>query len=411
MRVLVVNAGSSSIKVRLLDDDELLHQRDLSADRGRPEPGALEQAVDGLGRIDAVGHRVVHGGPRRHGPVLVDDAVLAELDELAALAPLHQPPALAALRATRSALPGVPAIACFDTAFHATMPAAASTYAIPARWRNELEVRRYGFHGLAHEWVARRAAVLAGPGLRTVVAHLGSGASACAVAWDGNRPRSVDTTMGFTPTAGLVMGSRSGDLDPAVPLWLVESAGLAAADVAAALDRESGLAGLAGSADMRDVLAGERAGRPDAALAVEVWLHRLRAAVAAMAAALGGLDVLVFSGGIGERAPDLRRRAVAGLGFLGLAVDEHANAAADPDGETDVSTDTAPARTLVVHTREELVIAAQVRALLTGAPTVSEVSTARTPRTPGASGSSAPPLSVVAYQPRPRSGRDSRVSE
>ncbi|OLT01324.1 hypothetical protein BJF90_32160 [Pseudonocardia sp. CNS-004] len=278
MHVLVVNAGSSSIKVRLLDDDELLHRTDLSADRGRPEPGALEQALDGLGRIDAVGHRVVHGGPRRHGPVLVDDAVLAELDELAALAPLHQPPALAALRATRSALPGVPAIACFDTAFHAGMPAAASTYAIPARWRNELGVRRYGFHGLAHEWAARRAAVLAGPRLRTVVAHLGSGASACAVAWDGDQPRSVDTTMGFTPTAGLVMGSRSGDLDPAVPLWLVESAGLAATDVAGVLDRESGLAGLAGSADMRDVLAGERAGQPDAVLAVEVWLHRLRAA-------------------------------------------------------------------------------------------------------------------------------------
>ena len=379
MRVLIVNAGSSSIKVRLLDDDALVHQTDLSADRGRPEPGALEQALDGLGRIDAVGHRVVHGGPHRHGPVLVNDAVLAELDELAALAPLHQPPALAALRATRSALPEVPAVACFDTAFHAGMPAAASTYAIPARWRDELGVRRYGFHGLAHEWAARRAAVLAGPGLRTVVAHLGSGASACAVAWDGDRPRSVDTTMGFTPTAGLVMGSRSGDLDPAVPLWLVESAGLAAADVAGALDRESGLAGLAGSADMRDVLAGERAGRPDATLAVEVWLHRLRAAVAAMAAALGGLDVLVFSGGIGERAPDLRRRAVEGLGFLGLAVDEHANAAADPDGETDVSADGASARTLVVHSREELVIGAQVRALLTGAHRVSEESTVRTP--------------------------------
>jgi acetate kinase len=353
----------------------------------------------------------VHGGPRRQGPVLVDDAVLAELDELAALAPLHQPPALAALRATRSTLPGVPAIACFDTAFHATMPAAASTYAIPVRWRNELGVRRYGFHGLAHEWAARRAAALAGPRPRTVVAHLGFGASACAVAWDGDQPRSVGTTMGFTTTAGLVMGSRSGDLDPAVPLWLVESAGLAA-DVAGALDRESGLAGLAGSADMRDVLAGERAGRPDAALAVEVWLHRLRAAVAAMAAALDGLDVLVFSGGIGERAHDLRRRAVAGLGFLGLAVDEHVNAAADPDGETDISADGASARTLVVHSREEVVIAAQVRALLAGAPPVSEVPTARTPRVPGVSGSGGgPPLSAVAHDLRSRGGSDSQVAE
>ena len=365
MRVLVVNAGSSSVKIRLLDSgDGLVHHADLGADRGRPEPGALEDALAGLGTIDAVGHRVVHGGPDRHGPVLVDDAVLAELDELAALAPLHQPPALAALRATRSALPGVPAVACFDTAFHARMPAAASTYAIPTRWREQLGVRRYGFHGLAHEWAARRAAVLAGPGLRTVVAHLGSGASACAVSWDGDRPRSVDTTMGFTPTAGLVMASRSGDLDPAVPLWLVESAGLSAAEVAAGLDRESGLVGLAGTADMRAVLAAERDGRADAVLAVEVWLHRLRAAVAAMAAALGGLDVLVFSGGIGERSAGLRARAVDGLGFLGLALDPTANAAADPDGETDVSAAGAPARTLVVHSREELVISAQVRDLI-----------------------------------------------
>jgi acetate kinase len=365
MRVLVVNAGSSSVKIRLLDaGDGLLHCADLPADRGRPEPGALEDVLAGLGPIDAVGHRVVHGGPGRHGPVLVDEAVVAELDELAALAPLHQPPALAALRATRSALPGVPMIACFDTAFHARMPAAASTYAIPARWREVLGVRRYGFHGLAHEWAARRAAVLVGPGLRTVVAHLGSGASACAVAWDGDRPRSVDTTMGFTPTAGLVMASRSGDLDPAVPLWLVESAGMPVAEVAAALDRESGLVGLAGTADMRAVLAAEGDGRADAALAAEVWLHRLRAAVAAMAAALGGLDVLVFSGGIGERSAELRARAVDGLGFLGLSLDPTANSAADPDGETDVSAATARAATLVVHSREDLVIAAQARELL-----------------------------------------------
>jgi acetate kinase len=177
----------------------------------------------------------------------------------------------------------------------------------------------------------------------------------------------VDTTMGFTPTAGLVMGTRSGDLDPAVPLWLVEAAGLSPAEVAADLDCESGLAGLAGIADMRDVLAAERAGRPDAVLAMGVWLHRLRAAVAAMAAALGGLDVLVFSGGIGERSADLRARAVAGLGFLGLAIDERANVAADPDGETDISAGGVAARTLVVHTREDLVVAGQVRTLLRAA--------------------------------------------
>jgi acetate kinase len=365
MRVLVVNAGSSSVKIRLLGPrDELLHRVDLDADRGRPEPGALEDALGALGPIDAVGHRVVHGGPVHGGPVLVDDAVLTELDGLAALAPLHQPPALAALRATADALPGTPAVACFDTAFHAAMPAAARTYALPAYWRDELGVRRYGFHGLAHEWAARRAAALVGAGPRTVVAHLGSGASACAVAWEGDRPRSVDTTMGFTPTAGLVMGTRTGDLDPAVPLWLVESADLAPAEVADALDHRSGLLGIAGTADMRAVLAAEAAGRSDAALAVAVWLHRLRAQIAAMAAALGGLDALVFSGGIGENAAGLRERAVDGLGFLGLALDPGANAAADPDGETDVSAAGAAGRTLVVHSREDLVIAAEVRGLL-----------------------------------------------
>jgi acetate kinase len=381
MRVLVVNAGSSSVKIRLLGPgDELLHGVDLDADRGRPDPSALEDALSALGPIDAVGHRVVHGGAAHAGPVLVDDAVLAELDGLAALAPLHQPPSLAALRATADALPGTPAVACFDTAFHAAMPAAAHTYALPAHWRDELGVRRYGFHGLAHEWAARRAAALVGPGPRTVVAHLGSGASACGVAWEGGRPRSVDTTMGFTPTAGLVMGTRTGDLDPVVPLWLVESAGLAPAEVAAALDHRSGLLGLAGTADMRAVLAAEAAGRPDAALAVAVWLHRLRAQIAAMAAALGGLDALVFSGGIGENAAGLRERAVDGLGFLGLALDPEANAAADPDGETDVSAAGASGHTLVVHSREDLVIAAEVRALL-GATSAARAGTADTSST------------------------------
>lgn len=364
VRVLVVNAGSSSVKVRLLGpDDAVLHRSDLPADRGRPPPDALEDVLRGIGRVDAVGHRIVHGGTVFRGPVRVDDGVLADLDRLVAIAPLHQPPALAALRTTLAQLPGVPAVACFDTAFHAGLPAPASTYAVPEAWR-ELGVRRYGFHGLAHEWTARRVATLVGPGRRTVVAHLGSGASLCAVAWEGGRPRSVDTTMGFTPTAGLVMGSRCGDLDPAVPLWLVEHGGLAVHEVAGALDHASGLAGLAGSADMREVLAAEDAGRTDAVLAVQVWLHRLRAGVAAMAAALGGLDVLAFSGGIGEHAAGLRARAVAGLGFLGPALDASANAAAEPGSDVDVSAAGAAVRTVVVHAREELVIAAQVRRLL-----------------------------------------------
>lgn len=366
MRILVVNAGSSTVKIRLVaTDDTLTRRADLPADRGLLEPGALEAALDGLGgEVDAVGHRIVHGGPAFPGPARVDAAVVEELHRLVPLAPLHQPPALAALAETTALLPDVPAVACFDTAFHATMPAAASTYALPRRWRAELGVRRYGFHGLAHEWAARRVADLVGSASRTVVAHLGAGASLCAVAREGGRARSVDTTMGFTPTAGMVMASRSGDLDPAVPLWLVEHAGLTAAETAGALDHESGLFGLAGSADMAEVLAAERAGRADAVLAIEVWLHRLRAGIASMAAALGGIDVLAFSGGIGERAAGLRQRAVHGLDFLGLAVDPAANAAVAEGRDTDIGTDDAAARTVVVHTREELLIAGQVRDVL-----------------------------------------------
>lgn len=360
-RVLVVNAGSSSLKIRVLEgDDRLVHRADLPADRGHVAEATLADALGAAGEIGAVGHRVVHGGRRFTGPALVDDGVRADLERLVTIAPLHQPPALAAMDATAKALPDVPAVACFDTAFHARLPAAAATYAVPARWRGELGVRRYGFHGLAHAWAARRVAQRCGPGRRTVVAHLGSGASLCAVDATG---RSVDTTMGFTPTAGLVMGSRCGDLDPAVPLWLVRSAGLDPQEVATALDHDSGLAGLVGTPDMQAVLEAESHGRPEAALAVEVWLHRLVAGVAAMAAALGGLDALAFSGGVGENAAGLRARAAAGLGFLGVALDGGANAAA-VGVEAEVSAAGAPVATLVVPAREDLVIAEEVRAVL-----------------------------------------------
>ena len=359
---MVVNAGSSSVKIRLLDsDDTLLHEVNLDADRRQPRPGAVTAAIKSIGPVDAVGHRVVHGGTSFTGPVVVDAAVLTELEQRVALAPLHQPPALAALRATLETLPQVPSVACFDTAFHTTLPPAAATYAIPARWRTDLGVRRYGFHGLAHQWAAHRAAELTAPSARIVVAHLGAGASLCAV-HDG---QSVDTTMGFTPTAGLVMASRCGDLDPAVPLWLVQHAGLAANEVATALDHDSGLDGLAGTPDMRAVLAAERSGDPSATLAIAVWLHRLRGAIAAMAVAAGGLDVLVFSGGIGEHQPELRARAVAGLDFLGLELDAAANHGIQAGCDADLSTRNASAQTLVVHAREDLVIADQVRIALT----------------------------------------------
>jgi acetate kinase len=358
-RVLVVNAGSSSVKLAVLDDNQ---DGDEVVKRDSVDPGDAEEAVgEMLGeRVDAVGHRVVHGGTRFTGPTLVDDEVLAGIEDLGAMAPLHQGPAVAALRQARAALPGVPHVACFDTAFHRTMPAMAHTYAVPLRWRAEFGVRRYGFHGLAHEWAARRVAELVGrpvEELRTVTAHLGSGASLCAV----DRGRSVDTTMGFTPAAGLVMATRSGDLDPSVPPFLIRR-GMDAGEVADALDRDSGIAALAGPSDLRDVLEFAECGDDDAALALEVWGHRARALVAAMAAALGGIDVLAFSGGVGEHQPRLRAAVVDGLGFLGLALDADRNRAAR--GDAVIGAPGAPAGVVVVEAREDLVIAEQVRRVL-----------------------------------------------
>ncbi len=351
-RVLVVNAGSSSVKLSLLDGAELVKQESV-------DPGESGEALANLlaEKPDAIGHRIVHGGTRFRGATLVDGGVVAAIEELRTLAPLHQGPALEALRRAREALPGVPQVVCFDTAFHATIPPSASTYAVPRRWREELGVRRYGFHGLAHEWCSRRAAEIVGRPvgeLRIVTAHLGSGASLCAV----ERGRSVDTTMGFTPTAGLVMGTRSGDLDPSVVPYLVRS-GISADEVGEALDRASGLLALAGASDLREVVA---AGDPDAELAVDVWAHRARALVAAMAAAMGGLDVLAFSGGVGEHQPVLRARIVDGLRFLGPVLDTDRNAAATADA--DIGADGVDARTVVVTAREDVVIARQVRALL-----------------------------------------------
>jgi acetate kinase len=355
VRVLVVNAGSSSLKLRLLGEhDEALDEADIAAPRAQVDAEALGAWIGALGAVDAVGHRIVHGGERFRAPTPVDDRVVEELRALTRLAPLHQPKSLAALAAVQRALPGTPAVACFDTAFHATLPPEASTYAVPEAWRERWGVRRYGFHGLSHAYAARRAGELTGAA-RVVTCHLGAGASLAAVR-DG---RSVDTTMGFTPLEGLVMATRSGSVDPGLLLWLLEREELTVAEMADALEHDSGLLALAGTADMREVLA-----RSDerAVLALGVYCHRLRAGIAAMAAALGGVEALVFTGGVGERAPAVRAAAADGLAFLGVAVDPERNRKAD--GDADVSAPDATVRALVVAAREDLEIAAQVRAVL-----------------------------------------------
>ena len=367
-RILVVNAGSSSLKLRLLGpDDELAAAADLPAPRGSADAAPVAAAVAGFGEITAIGHRIVHGGTAYSGPVRIDAAVEERLRALTDLAPLHQPKSLAALAAVSTALPNVPAVACFDTAFHADMPPAATTYALPPEWRKRWDLRRYGFHGLSHAYAARRAADLVGrraEELRIVSCHLGAGASLAAIAGG----RSVDTTMGFTPLEGLVMATRSGSVDPGLVIWLEEHVRMPPAELAATLEHRSGLLGLAGTADMREVLAAAAAGDPAAILGRDVYVHRLRASIAAMTAALGGLDVLLFTGGVGENAPEIRERAARDLGFLGVSIDAARNAAAVPD--TEIGAAGAPVRVLVVRAREDLEIAHEVRSVL-GLPAAS----------------------------------------
>jgi acetate kinase len=363
MRVLVVNAGSSSLKLTLLDgDDTVIASRELAAPRAQVDPDQLRAALDTvLCEADAVGHRIVHGGERFREAVRIDADVEAGMRELSDLAPLHQAKSLAALDAVMAALPELPAVACFDTAFHATLPPAASTYALPAQWRERWGLRRYGFHGLSHSWVARRTPGLLerdASGLRIVSCHLGAGASLCAIK-DG---RSLDTTMGFTPLEGLVMATRSGSVDPGMLLWLAEHERLSATELADALEHRSGMLGLAGSGDMREIVAGARAGEPALRLALDVYLHRLRAQIAAMAAALGGLDALVFTGGVGERSSEVRAQAAAGLGFLGVEVDGARNDQTRADGEIGVQD--ARVRALVLSAREDLEMSRQVRCVL-----------------------------------------------
>jgi len=368
VRVLVVNAGSSTVKLSLLGPgDETLAERELPAPQSRIDPAQLREALDeGLGEADAVGHRIVHGAAQFRDPVRIDASVEAALRGLVDLAPLHQPKSLAALDAVSAALPGLPAVACFDTAFHSTLPPAAATYALPAAWAGRWGVRRYGFHGLSHAWVAHRAPEMLGvPGsgsgsgaARIVSCHLGAGASLCAIAGG----HSIDTTMGFTPLEGLVMATRSGNVDPGLLLWLLEREALTTAELGDALEHESGLLGLAGTADMREVLARVARGDEVAGLALEVYVHRLRAGIAAMTAALAGIDVLVFTGGVGERSPEIRGRAADGLAYLGVTVDGGLNAGAM--GDVEITGSGASVRTVVLHAREDVQIAHETRQVL-----------------------------------------------
>jgi acetate kinase len=335
--VLVVNAGSTSLKLSAVDEAGLSR--------------TLASLGDAPADVVAVGHRVVHGGPSLRAPVLLDDATLAGLRGLVDLAPLHNAPALSAIDEARHALPALPQVAVFDTAFHATLPDEASTYAVPERWRAQLHVRRYGFHGLSVQWAAEQV-----PVERLVVCHLGGGCSVSAVL----EGRSVDTTMGFSPLEGVAMATRAGSLDPAAIIYLLRRGAGSLDEIEQALERESGLLGLSGlSAGVEDL---ERSDDPAAQLALAVYCYRIASAVGAMSVALGGLDAIVFSGGVGEGSAPVRARVCARLGFLGVRICEERNATVVPDA--DVASEESRVRVVVVRSREDVVAARAVRSVL-----------------------------------------------
>ncbi len=390
MKILVVNAGSSSLKYAVVDSDaetelgEGLVERIGSegtrlkarAGDGRTEerdvPGVASAGealaeiaksltagpaacLGSLDEIDAVGHRVVQGADRYSESVLIDDCVKAAVADFAELAPLHNPANLAGMEAAEALLPGKPQVAVFDTAFHSTIPPRAHLYGLPLELARRHRLRRWGFHGTSHAYVSARAIEMLGRPAhsRIVTAHIGNGVSLCAVL-DG---KSIDTTMGFTPLEGVVMGTRSGDVDPALVVYLITKLGRSPEEVGRMLNRESGLLGLAGigTGDLRDVMAARDSGNERAATAYDVYVYRLSLAAGAMAAALGGLDALVFTAGAGERSPELRADVCRRLAHLGVEIDPAANEAARPD--CDVSAAGSRAHTFVIATQEDLMIA------------------------------------------------------
>lgn len=364
LRVLVLNAGSSSLKVSLVSArDAVVAERDFESRQGRVDVAGLTGALSEMTDVGAVGHRVVHGGRRYPASVRIDAGVVRYLRTITDLAPLHLPASLEGISEVGRLLPDTPAVACFDTAFHSTMPAAASTYAIPAAWRRRFGIRRYGFHGFSHAYASRRTAELLDrreATLRVVTCHLGAGASLAAVMGG----RSVDTTMGFTPLEGLVMATRSGTVDPGMALWVQKHARLTAARVMDALDRRSGLLALAGTGDMREVLKAVRAGDKDAQLAFDVYTHRLRSLIANMAAAMGGVDAIAFTGGVGENSPAVRAAAAAGLQFLGVEIDKGLNRRVEKGADADISRAGSKVKTMVIRAREDIEVAREVRRVL-----------------------------------------------
>jgi acetate kinase len=366
--VLVLNSGSSSVKYELVDPDSgsaladgiverIGEQGSAVADHDAALRTVFEQIGEHLqgGGLLAVGHRVVHGGPDLYAPTIVDDALIDQLEELSPLAPLHNPPAVLGIGVARKALPDVPHVAVFDTAFFHDLPAAAATYAIDRDIAEQWHIRRYGFHGTSHQYVSEQAATFLGAPLASlsqIVLHLGNGASASAIV--GGRP--VDTSMGLTPMEGLVMGTRSGDIDPGVITYLWRSAKMSVEDIETMLNRRSGVRGIGGEVDFRVLHERIESGDEAAQLAYDVYIHRLRKYIGAYLALLGSADVITFTAGVGENDAAVRRDALSGMTALGIELDEHLNASPGKAARR-ISADNSPTTVLVVPTNEELAIA------------------------------------------------------
>ncbi len=390
--ILVINSGSSSIKYRLIalpqeqvladgllerigeQESRIIHK--TAGDSGRLNEikqsvaaadhhqafKAVFEILGGNCSVDAIGHRVVHGGDRFSGPALVDDDTIESIRALCRIAPLHNPVNLLGIESCLAHFPGVPQVAVFDTAFHQTMPPHAYRYAIPETWYSDYGIRRFGFHGTSHHYVARRAAEFIDKPFdcsHLITLHLGNGASATAIA----NGRSVDTSMGFTPLEGLVMGTRSGDLDPAIPLFVEQTENTEANVIDRALNRESGLKGLCGTNDLRTVLEQKNAGDERARLALDLYCYRIKKYIGSYYAVLGKVDALVFTGGVGENAAEVRRLACEGLSRLGIAIDEVANSGVT-GAIAEIGHAESRTRILVIKTDEELQIARETMAVL-----------------------------------------------
>jgi acetate kinase len=368
--VLVLNCGSSSLKYAVVEPDSGRQLADgiverIGDDRGVADHEAALRAafdflaeaghgLDGLGLV-AVGHRVVHGGPDLYQPTIVDDVLIETLKTLAPLAPLHNPPAILGIEVARRVLPDLPHVAVFDTAFFHDLPPAAATYAIDRKLAEQWHIRRYGFHGTSHQYVSEQAAeFLQAPleSLNQIVLHLGNGASASAIA--GGRP--VDTSMGLTPMEGLVMGTRSGDVDPGVITYLSRTAGMSMEDIESLLNRRSGVLGLGGEIDFRVLHRRIESGDAAARLAYDVYIHRLRKYIGAYLALLGKTDVITFTAGVGENDATVRRDALSGMAMLGIELDEHLNDS-PASGPRRITADMSHTTVLVIPTDEELAIA------------------------------------------------------